>query len=118
MTNTNRFDQVLDTLLRAREWLSDPDRWSASGCGDVDHDWLRYSSTCLGMAIFQTTWDQDDDDLPVWGHAEGKDALDYLESLLQGEVSRFNDSHTHPEVLALLDRAIDERTSELAEAQA
>lgn len=80
---------VEESLLKARSLIEDPARWMQGRGGD------RQRVFCLSTAL-QTA--------DPYGFARGAE-------LLREEagtwLSTFNDSHTHQEVLELLDKALD-----------
>lgn len=98
---------TLEILRRARERLSDPARWT-QGAYARDADGFTTAMYdddavcwCLVGAISKET---NILNLPWYG--DGEKAVNFLSKQVSTLVSEFNDTHTHGEVLALLDRAI------------
>lgn len=99
MTGATAERSVADVLRAARERISDPERWLQGSMRDGNR-------CCALQALIDAQPDSFDEDwLPyrLLGAAMGSD----------GDVGGFNDLHSHDEVLAAFDRAI-----ELAEAAA
>ena len=109
MKNLN-FDSYTDILLKTRERLTDPKNW----CGDPKNHGLNDNGgVCLGLVMIQTmgTWihgntrDWTTDDY----HVYKKFLSEVFEPEVAISVPVWNDSHTHAEVLELLDTAIAQR---------
>jgi hypothetical protein len=109
-----------DILIRARELIADPAHWTQhyyTGDGPIDAPETK--CFCLVGAVDRAViekrgWlDRFSDDnfaiAAVEDSSEGAAAIKHLQAQLTDFVlvSDFNDSHTHAEVLQLLDRAIE-----------
>lgn len=102
-------DEVLDTLVKAREWLSDPAHWHKGSHGVRGLDG-KYAATCawgaLGLVLGQAQ-------MKVPMHIQ-----EYLHSQVPGRrfasVMQFNDhpDTTHADILGVFDRAIAARKAE------
>jgi hypothetical protein len=111
-------------LVRARELIADPEHWTQdeyatdnTGRAVSPFDTDAYCFCTLG-AIDRAVYEQLggtiprntkglDDTARVENHPLAKAAITKLQDLLGGRfVSDFNDEHEHPEILALLDKAI------------
>lgn len=104
---------TLDVLKGARDLLSDPDRWTASGQYAVGADGYTPADPregnarafCALGACSRVGWF----DLLTFADEEGGLAREIRAALREvaGEnVIDFNDTHSHAEVLALFDKAI------------
>lgn len=94
MTGLQKIDSVLDLLLRARERLGDPAMWTNCAMGKFGQ------ARCVGYTLLEI------DDYSKTSDA----AIRALERHVGiGRVVDWNDTHTHAEVLALLDKAISDR---------
>lgn len=83
---TLKLPPMLDLLLKTRERISDIDNWCQ---GHLE----REDKRCLiGAVIYEN-------------HPATTDVLHLLQRIV-GHIADFNDSHTHAEVLAALDKAI------------
>lgn len=95
---------TIEVLKAARELISDPKHWTQYLFARDDNGnstqpvSVRAVCWCALGAIDRVSGDDE---------SAGDDALDALmEVVEEGNVSTFNDSHTHPEVMALFDAAI------------
>lgn len=100
-------NQLKTDLQQVRDLLADPQRWTQEYCGrDANGDAITVPTDkavcfCLMGAIFQTQGTASSQRVHEIG--------DHLNDspLLEGvSYIRFNDTHTHGEVLALLDERI------------
>ena len=96
-------DTVRDVLIRARERISVPERWTQGAVArdingsDVMTHSKRAVCWCSMGAIKAEA-----------GELQYRAALNFLTGI-QGEcVHEYNDTHTHTEVLAMFDKAIEE----------
>lgn len=92
---------TIATLVRARERIGVPERWTQKvGARDCNGKWVRSGGPdavcwCLTGACYADG-----------NYQAASDAMQLLRTLIGGSVANFNDTHTHAEVIALLDRAI------------
>ena len=99
-----RSDPVVGVLVRARGLIDTPEKWGqgVNGCS-MPKDGKR----CVGIAVDQA---RDSADYDAWYGARR-----LLERAVgTAAVETWNDNHSHPEVLAALDRAIALRVVEIA----
>jgi hypothetical protein len=85
-----------EILIQAKKLIQNPKNW-CKGTFEVN------SAYCAAGSLFAAGIDG-------WGSYTGHPAYRALAKAMQvpiGEVCRFNDSHTHEEVLAAFDRAIE-----------
>ena len=90
-------DEVTQTILKARELLSDPDKWFKGSMTNRAHN-----AFCVMGAIRVVTTG----DALTWNR-KTVEASNRVAGFVPGIVSAFNDdpNTTHADVLALLDRA-------------
>ncbi len=90
---TLNFDRYIDILLKTREQLTNPKNWCSYGPGKGDQ-------RCLAITILSLSGE-----LKI-----AMQIIDQCEEILgAGPIGNWNDSHTHEEVLELLDTAIAQR---------
>lgn len=111
-----------EVLRRAKAVIADPEKWTqgafARGSADAGKSFKDACSLCAVGAVYAIT-----DDLGVGGKKIFQRVLCCLGSALAmsgepphdfAEVIKFNDTHTHAEVMALFDRAIEAAEKEEA----
>jgi hypothetical protein len=112
MTGIQKLNPTLDVLIRARGLISDPKNW---GTGKL-RQWTGEGRTayCLHGAVATAVWGENAPDFERDGDPSVKlylKAIDALQDTLYraGSHARphfYNDTHTHAEVLQLLDETI------------
>lgn len=102
--------ELIDLLIRAREVISDPDRWTA-------HDFARNgvghrvrpqdpTAVCFCSLGALAKVSKPVDASP--GYTLVDEAEFHLSQFMEGDVPLFNDTRTHQEVLAAWDEAISD----------
>ena len=91
MQNVN-IDSYTDILLKTRERLTDPKNWVRGNSYGPN------GAKCLGMTM-----------IDYLGNSDYFSFLDDIFPTMKHNVPVWNDSHTHAEVLELLDTAIANR---------
>jgi len=96
-------DTVRDVLIRARERISVPERWTQralardiSGAPVMTHSKLAVCWCSMGAMRAEA------------GELLYRAALNFLTGIKGECVHEYNDTHTHTEVLAMFDKAIEE----------
>lgn len=104
---------TLETLTKVRELLSDPDRWcqglrarNKDGL-PVEPDGRTAVSWCLSGAIQRVSATSYLGFDAISAIDEIFDARSVLDEIIYVSLEEYNDTHTHTEVLALLDEAIE-----------
>lgn len=101
--------ETIDVLRAARERIATPDKWCQQVLGIDAHgnqlmpeDLSRAVQCCAEGAVFLIAGEDDG-----WSAMYALiDQLKGADSERMAPVSKFNDTHTHAEVLALFDKAI------------
>lgn len=101
---------TLEILTRARALIADPNHWMQqdySGVRDSEGTLIAVPAIYPGANCFCSIGAVHRvDNKPSIAMTEESEALKFLEIVMGGLVSIYNDSHTHAEVLAKFDEAI------------
>jgi len=94
---------VLRTLIAARKLIENPDDWWDGKLFDLSKHYM--GKHCMVTAINRVCRGNDESCYPAM-----KSIADCLGGWGNTSISYFNDNHTHAEVLAVFDRAIENET--------
>lgn len=105
--------EVLSTLNKVRDLLTDPAKWTqnTSARNADGHEEIIESPAATCWCLYGAILKVRDPEGPAFG---SEVTLDYLDDSLDMAIGRFNDTHTHAEVIQFLDKSISKLASEVA----
>lgn len=119
MSNSNQLNSIAATLTAARALIASPENWTIEVMArTVDDEYVSIGNAlackfCSMGAIRRAQWGITAD----FHHAWDSPAFLYLKNTLirvhnYNNIPHFNDTHTHAEVIALFDAAIESATEQ------